>query len=76
MGVLARHGEVRTKVVPDTKKQTLQEEVKKKVEPGSPLFTDALKSYEGLSPEYVHKVIDHAEAYAKGNVHTNGLENF
>ncbi len=24
----------------------------------------------------MHKVIDHAEAYAKDNVHTNGLENF
>jgi hypothetical protein len=24
----------------------------------------------------VHKVIDHAEAYAKGKIHTNGLENF
>ena len=25
---------------------------------------------------YVHHVIDHAEAYADGQVHTNGLENF
>src|SRR5437016_3572042 len=25
---------------------------------------------------YQHKVIDHAECYAKGRVHTNGLENF
>ena len=25
---------------------------------------------------YVHQVIDHAEAYADGQVHTNGLENF
>jgi len=25
--------------------------------------------------DFVHKVIDHAEASAKGNVHTNGLEN-
>ncbi len=25
---------------------------------------------------YVHQVIDHAESYAKGKVHTNGLENF
>src|SRR5207302_7116546 len=29
-----------------------------------------------LSDEYQHKVIDHAECYAKGRVHTNGLENF
>ena len=25
---------------------------------------------------YEHKVIDHAECYAKGRVHTNGIENF
>ena len=24
----------------------------------------------------MHEFIDHAEAYARGNVHTNGLENF
>jgi len=37
--------------------------------------TDALKSYDGLN-EYTHKVIDHAEAYVDGTVHTNRLENF
>jgi len=26
--------------------------------------------------EYTHKVIDHAEAYVDGNVHTNRMENF
>jgi hypothetical protein len=30
----------------------------------------------GLSSDYVHNVIDHAEAYVDGAVHTNGLENF
>ena len=28
------------------------------------------------APTYVHEVIDHAEAYVDGQVHTNGLENF
>jgi ISXO2 transposase-like protein len=40
------------------------------------VFTDAHPSYRGLEARYVHKVIDHAESYAKGKVHTNGLENF
>jgi transposase-like protein len=35
-----------------------------------------LRSYRGLDPEYVHQVVDHAEKYAEGKVHTNGLENF
>lgn len=35
-----------------------------------------MKSYEGLFGEYDHRVIDHAEKYVDGKVHTNGLENF
>ena len=30
----------------------------------------------GLSAEFIHGVVDHAERYVNGNVHTNGLENF
>ena len=42
---------------------------------GSALYTDALKSYEGLN-EFEHQVVDHAVEYVRGAVHTNGLENF
>jgi transposase-like protein len=81
MGLLERHGEdkksrVRTAVVRNTRKATLQTIVRKNVEAGSSVYSDALKSYDGLDAEYVHKVVDHAECYAKGKVHTNGLENF
>lgn len=76
MGLLQRHGEVRTLVVDNTKRRTLQPHIHEHVAKGAAVFTDALASYAGLAPEYVHQVIDHAECYAKGNVHTNGLENF
>jgi transposase-like protein len=76
MGLLERHGEARTRVVPDTKRRTLQVEVRENVEPGSEVHTDALASYQGLDSEYVHNVVDHAETYVRGHVHTNGLENF
>ena len=76
MGLLERHGEVRTKVVPDTKSRTLQVEVRENVESGSEVHTDALRSYRGLDSEYIHNVVDHAEKYVDGHVHTNGLENF
>lgn len=76
MGLLERHGEVRTLVVDNTRRRTLQPVVKAHVEKGTQVFTDALASYTGLSPEYVHQVIDHAECYVKGNIHTNGLENY
>lgn len=29
-----------------------------------------------MTPEYIHKFVDHAINYAIGQVHTNGLENF
>ena len=75
MGVLERGGKVRASVVPDRRKGSVQKEVRKHVMAGSALFTDALKSYDGLT-EFDHQVIDHAVAYVEGNVHTNGMENF
>ena len=77
MGLLDREaGHVRATVVPGTRKHTLQTEVEENVEPGSEVFTDALASYDGLDAEYVHGVVDHAERYVDGRIHTNGLENF
>jgi transposase-like protein len=76
MGLLERHGEVRTKVVANTRRATLQGEVRQQVEPGAEVYTDALRSYDGLQRDYIHKVVDHAEKYVDGVVHTNGLENF
>ena len=76
MGILKRGGEVRTMVVDDRKKKTLQAEVNKHVRAGSALYTDELLSYEGLASKYAHQVINHAVSYVEGNVHTNGMENF
>src|SRR5471030_308870 len=75
MGILERGGKVRTTVVPNRKKSALQAEVRKHFEAGSALFTDALKSYDGLG-EFEHQVVDHAVEYVNGKVHTNGMENF
>ena len=76
MGILERGGKVRTIVIPNRKKSALQAEVRKHVEAGSALYTDALLSYEGLEGDYAHMVVDHAVQYVDGRVHTNGLENF
>src|SRR6266849_5942286 len=80
MGILQRskdgkHSTVRTTVVPNRKKRSLQAEVRKHVEAGSALYTDALQSYSGLD-EFEHQVVDHAVQYVDGKVHTNGMENF
>ena len=74
--VLSRHGEVRATVVPSRKKGDLQKLIRDNVAEGSDLFTDDLKSYDGLGGDFAHQVINHAEAYVDGQVHTNGLENF
>ena len=76
MGIMERGGNVRTVVIANRKKKALQAEVKKHVEAGSALYTDALLSYEGLAGDYAHQVVDHAVQYVDGCVHTNGLENF
>ena len=75
-GVLERGGEVRTEVVAKRRKKQLQGLIRDNVESGAALFTDELKSYDGLESDYAHEVINHAEAYVKGRVHTNGMENF
>jgi hypothetical protein len=81
MGLLERHSEkqpskVRTFVVDDTKKQTLQPIVHQHVQPGAQICTDENLSYAELGTTFAHAVINHAEKYVDGNVHTNGLENF
>jgi len=81
MGILERGAntkisKVKVKQVPNARRVTVQGEVRKHVQAGSHVFTDALASYNGLCQDYIHKAIDHAECYVKGNVHTNGLENY
>jgi transposase-like protein len=76
MGILERGGKVRTSVLPNRKRHAIQSEVRKHVEAGSALYTDALLSYSGLESDYAHQVVDHAVQYVDGRVHTNGLENF
>jgi transposase-like protein len=79
-GLLERHGkdcsQVRLAQIPSTKRRHLMPHVGAHVEHGATIHTDALASYESLKSAYAHQVIDHAEAYVEGEVHTNGLENF
>lgn len=67
---------VKLKVLNTTRKTEIQTMVRDIVEQGSEVYTDSLRSYQGLEDSYVHEVIDHLESYARGKVHTNGMENF
>ena len=68
--------QVRLKVVKNQKRATLQTEIMQNVKAGITVYTDSLKSYAGLDAMYVHDMIDHAVEYVRGEVHTNGMENF
>lgn len=76
MGIKQRDGDVIAKVIPNTKRPTIQAEVRRHVERGATLYSDKLLSYTGLEGEYDHQVIDHAVAYVEGKISTNQLENF
>jgi transposase-like protein len=81
MGLLERHAtkksQVRTAVIPGyITRATLHPIIRKNVAAGTQLMTDAHSGYTKLGEDYVHAFIDHAEKYADGIVHTNGLENF
>ena len=71
--------QVVARVIPNTRRATVMPFVREHVSTQSTtLYTDALRSYEQhpVEPEFTHKVIDHAESYVQGDIHTNGAENF
>ena len=75
-GVLQRGGRIIAGVVDNAKRRTLQPNLRRVVESGATIYTDALRSYAGLEDDYLHDTVDHAKEYVRGDVHTNGMENF
>ena len=78
MGMLDRESrQVRAKVVPNVKRETLQNEILNQIEGGSTVYTDGWFGYDNLAArEYLHETVNHLEEYVRGNVHTQGIENF
>jgi transposase-like protein len=77
LGMLDRDTrQVRAKVVPDVKRETLQKEILNNVHHGSAVYTDQAVAYDKLKQNFIHDTVNHVDAYVKGRVHTNGLENF
>jgi len=54
----------------------LQNVLLKNVKYGSKVYTDDAIGYDKVSYNFVHGVVNHAERYVNGRIHTNGLENF
>ena len=77
MGMLDRKlREVRATVVPNTKRETLQNQILRDVFPGSKVYSDEHLGYQGLEKKFAHEIVNHMETYVDGKVHTNGIENF
>jgi transposase-like protein len=76
LGMIERDGQVRAEVVPNVRHSTVHDRIAQHVEPGSSVYTDDLRSYHGLGLHYEWRVVNHAETYVNGQVHTNRIENF
>jgi transposase-like protein len=78
MGMLDRDTrQVRAKVVPGARRDVLQAEILDEIAQKSTIYTDGSLAYDGLSQkDFVHETINHIQEYVRGQVHTNGLENF
>ena len=78
MGLLDRESrQVRAKVIANVKRETLQNEILDAIERKATVYTDGSPGYDKLREmEYVHETVNHVEEYVRGEVHTQGIENF
>jgi transposase-like protein len=78
MGMLERDvRRVRAKVIPDVTRETLQNEILRQIEKKSTVYTDGATGYDRLKAnDFIHETVTHVEEYVRGQVHTQGIENF
>ena len=78
MGMLERDvRRVRAKVIPDVTRETLQNEILNQIEQKSTVYTDKATGYDRLkTQDFVHETVNHMQEYVRGQVHTQGIENF
>jgi transposase-like protein len=74
VGMLQRSGRVKAEVVVERTHQVLHDIATRNIAQGSMLISDEWGGYKGVDLQ--HEVINHAESYVRGLVHTNGIENF
>jgi transposase-like protein len=74
VGMVERGGRVRAEVVMERTHAVLRAEANKHIHPGATLMTDEWGGYKGAN--FTHEIVNHAVEYVRGNVHTQGIENF
>jgi transposase-like protein len=77
-GMVQRQGKVFAAIVPSVKSGTLFPFIMERVLPGSTVYTDEYKPYDGLQAAgFHHRRIMHSQkVYMQGDVHTNTMEGF
>ena len=69
--------QVRASVIPNVRRETLQNQILKEIKLGTKVYSDDASAYSGVIPhKFVHEVVSHIEEYVRGEVHTNRIENF
>ena len=76
-GMLERGGIARTMVVKDVNRDTLEALLLAGIDTeNSRLMTDGHAAYKVIKKHLPHEVINHEETYVRGEVHTQGIENY
>ena len=59
------------------KSEVLQNEILNQVAPHTFVYTDGAMAYEGIDRKtLIHMTVNHVSEYVRGEVHTQGIENF
>jgi transposase len=78
IGLLKRGGNVYVKIVPDCSHAALRPIIRGQVLAASTIYTDGWRSYDGLVLDGFrhHRIHHHANQFARGKNHVNGIESF
>lgn len=79
VGMLDREmRKVRAHMIPNVKREALMDAILNNVDKNTTVYTDRHTGYKELDAmqEFVHESVNHMNEYVRGEVHTNGIENF
>ncbi len=78
-GMIERGGRVRSRVVPDTRRATLNSIMLDEIDADATLITDGHSSYRSMHRHMRHEVVDHEIEYVRPDdptLHTQNIENY
>lgn len=76
-GALQRKGKVRTKVIPETTIENIEQVISEFVEKDSTMVSDEHQAYRKVGENYTHEKVHHkSKEYVRGDIHTNTIEGY